>query len=388
MLTVSAGEGHNSISRAVAEYILHESGRDNIEVKTYDLFKGISPIKSYIVNEGYFFVCKHFCNVSSKIYEGWKVRDPKKNRNTTVHKFTKSVKPHLTAVIRDFKPDAVFCAHVYCAQLMADLKAEGVTDAPAVSVITDYDVQPFTETSVGIDYIITPHEDFNKIVEYKGFRADQICVYGIPVASKFSRSVDKCAARRELGLDDKFTVLLINGGIGFGNTIGQIKNLSKTDADFQIISICGRNKKLKKRIDKLNSKGKYKRILNFGYVNNVDFLMSAADCVIGKIGGVGINEAFNKGLPIIANTVLPWQEYNNMLFLKKYGACDYIERPQDAYMVLEKYIKNPFLFEQMISNVERIRKPQAFHDAGELLIRCADEHMKRVGTGKKEQIAE
>ena len=83
----------------------------------------------------------------------------------------------------------------------------------------------------------------------------------------------------------------------------------------------------KQKLEKLKKQGKIKKdIYVFGFVNNVDVIMSAADVLIGKIGGVGIAEAFNKHLPIIANKKLPFQEYDNMLYLKERNACEYISK--------------------------------------------------------------
>lgn len=359
ILTVSAGEGHNSMSRAVANCI-----GDDAEVLTYDLYKGNSKFYTMLVNKGYFFACKYFMPIANAFYERQKRRNPEKNKKTVVHKMTKKIKPKVLSLLEEFKPDVVFCAHTYGAHVMSEFKRNGLTDVKVFSIVSDYDVAPYTETCTQIDYIIAPNEDFDADLIHKGFNKEQILHLGIPVQNKFSENIDKKEARREIGIDqDKFTVMMMNGGVGFGNTIKLIKNLSKASVDFQIISVCGRNEKLKKKIDKLIKKGKFaKKIYNNGFVTNVDVLMSASDVLVGKIGGVAICEAFNKGLPIIASHKLPWQEYDNMVYLCKREACDYIAKNKYAYKVLEHLANGEGVYETRVKNLEKIRKQNATRD--------------------------
>ena len=353
ILTVSAGEGHNTISRALAANL-----GDGAEIITYDIYKGKSKFYSKLVNDVYFFVCKHFMSISNWLFERQKKRDPKKNQRTIVHKITRKAKPRVKELLDEFKPDAVFCAHVYCAHIMSDLRAQGATDAKIFTVVSDYDVSPYFETALGVDYIVAPNPDFDDVLLYKGFKKEQILHLGIPVEQRFSVELDKAEMRAKFHLhQDKFTVLMMNGGVGFGNTKKLIKNLAMADVDIQIISVCGRNKKLKRDIDKLILSGKLnKKILNLGFVDNVHELMSAADVLVGKLGGLSSTEAFHKGLPIIATRKLPWQEYDNMLYLTKKGVCDYINRDKDAYKILERLVKTEGLYNERVQNVKAFRK--------------------------------
>ena len=67
-------------------------------------------------------------------------------------------------------------------------------------------------------------------------------------------SIDKKEIRDKLGMaQDKFIVFIMNGGVGFGDTAKLIQNLCKANVDFEVISVCGKNKKLKERIDKYST---------------------------------------------------------------------------------------------------------------------------------------
>ena len=100
--------------------------------------------------------------------------------------------------------------------------------------------------------------------------------------------------------------------------------------------------------------------------------MSASDVLIGKIGGVAIAEAFNKHLPIIANKNLPFQEYDNMLYLRERDACDYISKDSEAYKVLDNFFQDEERLKKMRENIENIRRPNASKDIGDLLLKVGN----------------
>ena len=104
--------------------------------------------------------------------------------------------------------------------------------------------------------------------------------------------------------------------MGYGDLESSIMDLDMVDMDFQIISVCGNNKTLKKKIDQLVLR---KRIYNFGFVDNIDIIMDAADCIITKPGGLTTSESLAKRIPMILINPIPGQEERNMEFLLNNG---------------------------------------------------------------------
>ena len=375
ILTVSAGNGHNSMSAAVSNYV-KENYKD-AETKQVDLFKDGDKTRkkkraNWMVNDGYFSLVKYFLNFANGQFERLKNRNINKKATTLRKTFISPARPYIEKVINEFQPDAVFCAHTFAGIIMTDLRKSGnenALKARVVTVVSDYDVAPYTELLTGVDYVITPTDDFDDVLKNKGFDISKRFSYGIPVQRKFSQHIDKIEARKEIGINlNKETVMIMSGMVGFGNIAKTILNFNKCETDFQIVCVCGKNEKLKKQLEKLKAKGKIKKeIYIFGFVTNVDVIMSASDVLIGKIGGVAIAEAFNKHLPIIANKELPFQEYDNMVFLKERNACEYISKNKNAYKVVDEFFKNKEKLEKIKVSIEEIRKPNASKDIGDLL---------------------
>ena len=81
--------------------------------------------------------------------------------------------------------------------------------------------------------------------------------FGIPVRPQFLEDISKDDARRELGIEDKLTILMMGGSMGFGNLVDNVKELDELDADFQMIVVCGNNAKAFDDLQKLKTKKRY-----------------------------------------------------------------------------------------------------------------------------------
>ena len=199
----------------------------------------------------------------------------------------------------------------------------------------------------------------------KGIPEYKFKPFGIPIDPKFSRRKDKKEARKELGLEDKDTVLVMSGSMGFGNVLEEIKELDRLNLDYQIVTICGNNKKLKSQIDKLEMK---KTIYNYGYVNNVDIFMDAADCIVTKPGGLTTSEALAKGLPMIMNNPVPGQEDRNVEFLLNAGAAMKVSKT----FPIDDAIYNLFINKERRKNldgsIKSLQKPDSTMDLVSFII--------------------
>ncbi len=375
ILTVSAGNGHNSMSQAIAKYVQEEY--KDAEVKIVDLFKDGEQTKkkkkaTWMVNDGYFTLVKYAISLANHQFERLKRRNINKKANTLRRTFITPARKYVEEVMNTFAPDAVFCAHTFAGILMTDLRNEGnenALKARIVTVVSDFDVAPYTELLTKVDYVITPTDDFDDVLIAKGFDISKRRSYGIPTQTKFSKHIDKKEACRELGINEnKKTVMIMSGAIGFGNIGKTILNLNKCKTDFQIVCVCARNTKLKTKLEKWKEQGKIKKDLYaYGFISNVDVLMSASDVLIGKIGGLAIAEAFNKNLPIIAYNKLPFQEYDNMVFLRERNACEYITKGSKTYKVVDEFFQNEEKTKNMLENIQKLRRPNATKDIGDLL---------------------
>ena len=119
---------------------------------------------------------------------------------------------------------------------------------------------------------------------------------------------------------------------------------------------------MKDKIDSYLLENPSLKCLNLGYSTNVDVLMDACDLLIGKIGGVAIAEAFNKGLPILVSGNAPFQEWSNVLYLGERNAILYAKNNKETKDHIESLVSNPDKINELKENVKRIAMPNATKD--------------------------
>lgn len=364
IFSVTAGTGHNAVANALKQK-LTDMGKT---VKIVDIFKEYDKkIKQVLINNGYLFASTIVPHIYNIFFEYYEKADPNKRDSGSTQIFLKELAPKILKTIYSFKPDVILCSHFYPGIIITNLKKAFPINAKVISLVTDYVVHPFWESNIGIDYIITPSENLTDTLIYKGFKPQQIKCLGYPIQEKFSNPITKEQAREKLKLsNDILTVCVTCGGMGYAKMPELIKKLLKVKCPLQIISVCGKHKPSKQRIDKIiktpKVKNSNKKVLNYGYSNEIDVLFAAADVMVSKGGCTFINEAMSKTLPQIFIRNLPLQEQYNAEYLKNNNAGFIATKDFDIDKIINMIYKNPNLLENCKQNIIKIRKTNALNN--------------------------
>ena len=121
------------------------------------------------------------------------------------------------------------------------------------------------------------------------------------------------------------TILVAGGGEGSGNLLKQVRALAWKPRPWQVIAVCGRNEKLRRRLARVRFATP---IRIFGFVENMPELMRASDLLVSKAGPGAIAEALTTGLPVMLTGYLPGQETENVTFVTMTGFGLYAPRPE------------------------------------------------------------
>ncbi len=353
VLSVTAGQGHNSTAKAICSY--YES--IGCQAEMLDTLEYVSPFIGKTVSNGYLAVSSN----AKLAYEGgYRLAELRKKSQSVLSpaRFTsRAMGKKLVRYIDGYKPDVILCTHVFPCIMLDILKERGKIKAKTIGVLTDFMFHPYWEECVGLDYMVIPNEQLIYEGRRKGFKDKQLLPLGIPIHPKFSESVSKKQARAELGLAlNKRTVLLMSGGAGYGDMARTVSLLDKIPFDFQIICVCGNNKEAKAEIDSMKTK---KRVMNLGFVDNVEKLMDASDCIISKPGGLTTSEAMAKGLPLIIVNPIPGQEARNVEFLTNNGVAMAVTTTSTLDDVMYQLLANPKKVEIMKDSIAMIAKPNS-----------------------------
>lgn len=356
LLTVSAGEGHNSAMKTVKAKLEAEGN----EVKVVDAFKDhASSLKYHIINEGYLMACKHMLPVFNFFFERCITKHPERRDKSSVHGFLKNETASFLKDILEYQPDVIYSTHIYGAVMALNLKRTYNLPYKVVFLFTDCIIFPYSECAIHSDKIITPYADLKQNYLDIGYTEDQILPYGIPVKEKFYKkdTTTKEQYREKLELDkDKFTAMLMLGGGGGDDMFRILKETIKVSTPIQIIVVCGKDTKTKEKIDKYLAKHPtIHNVINYGFVTNVEEIMGASDIILGKCGGLSSTESICRCLPLMVCTHLPTQEQSNYAFMVRNNAVVELKKGEKIHTKLEECINNKDMLPNIVKNLARIR---------------------------------
>ncbi len=214
-------------------------------------------------------------------------------------------------------PDAIVATQMLPATLLSYIRDNGeLTETPSFGVLTDYGVHDFW-ARCGLDYLCVPHRDLAGELERKQ-TASQVVVTGMPLIPAFGSPLSPAEARLILGLAPDRPTILVTGGayaIGVEQTL---EELLAADPGWQIVAT---------PIGRPGTAGVGELLVAHGDgLRRLDWsgemapLVSAADLVAGKPGGLTVSEAMACGRPFVATCSLAGQEGYNVRFLERHGA--------------------------------------------------------------------
>lgn len=126
----------------------------------------------------------------------------------------------------------------------------------------------------------------------------------------------------------KKTVLFVGGGEGLPGGVRFLKALLKSDLDLRILFVSGKDRRMRRKAEKLKSRFPRKSLTVFGFVTFLHECMAAADAVVCKAGPAVIRESLATGTPVIIIRYLYGQERGNMEYVRRNGLGYYAPAPQ------------------------------------------------------------
>ena len=235
---------------------------------------------------------------------------------------------------------------------------------PLVSVVTDpcYGFWKGWACDAVTLYLVASEEARRQLIDY-GVAPERIKISGMPVHPKFAYPGEEAAqaARRALGLDpEKFTVFVNAGWIGGGNIPQIFRELVHGELDVQAIFLAGKNEDLRAVAESIAREAPFP-IKVIGYSDEVEQLMSAANVMISKLGGLTTFEALACRVPIIADVItdpMP-QEAGTAKLIAQRGAGVLLKRSSDVVGVVRHMMEDEVHYSRMRAATVTLAIPNA-----------------------------
>lgn len=235
---------------------------------------------------------------------------------------------------------------------------------PLVSVVTDpsYGFWRGWACDDVTLYLVASEGARQQLIDY-GIAPGRIKISGMPVHPKFAYPGEEAAraARRALNLDpEKFTVFVNAGWEGGGNIPNIFRELVQGKLDVQAIFLAGRNEDLKLEAESLAGQAAFP-IRVIGYSEHVEQLMSAANVMISKLGGLTTFEALACRLPIIGDAITPPmpQEEGTANLIARRGAGILLRRTTDIVPVIRRMVEDTAHYSAMRAATVGLAIPNA-----------------------------
>lgn len=364
LLSVSAGAGHVRAAEALRRYA---EGHAHVSALHLDVMQYVPTSFRKIYTDFYIQLVNKHPQLWGMLYTASSEARP----NSPVQKLRRAMERMNTRALRkaieDFGPDGIICTHFLPAELLMHEICRNRLHVPVWVQVTDVDLHRMWIIPRMTGYFAA-NEEIAFRMQAAGIEAENIHVTGIPIMPAFGASLDRTACAIELGLDPRRQVfLLMGGGAGIGKLEEVAEQLLALEGNFQLVVLTGRNALALSALRPLVARYPG-RLFAQGFTDQVERLMTCADLVITKPGGLTTAECLAMGKPMIVNAPIPGQEERNADFLLEHGAA--LKAIDDIALRwrIRQLAARPDRLEQMAQHARVLGKPYAAGDVLKIVL--------------------
>lgn len=366
ILYASVGGGHFRAADGIRSYI-EENYKNKYEIVMVDALNYTNKVVDKIVISSYVNMARYSPKLWSKIYQMGEEHYSVSNFSNAVQKL---LSQKLFNLFKEKQPDIVVSTHPFITEMVAALKKRRKTNTKLAVILTDYASHRFWEMkSEYVNLYFVANEEMKYSLIHNGIAARKIHVTGIPVRPDFLKKHNKAAILKEFDLTDDKPIFLVFGGGAYGMSDASLlfKSILDIKQDIQIVAISGKSEKTMESFKRLALESD-KKVVILGFTNKVPELMSIADYVISKPGGLTTTEILVSNVPFIIFNPVPGQEEENANFLTNNGAAVRLWDFNRATPFLEQLLSDSFRIEHMKIMQKHIAKPNSTKEIVETIL--------------------
>ena len=356
LLSVSAGAGHARAAEAIRSYAA--LSMPDVIVTHIDVMDYVTTAFRRIYTDFYIKLVNKAPSLWGYLYNFTNEAKADSSMEKIRRQLERLNAKSLMREIRQFAPDAIICTHFLPAEMLARLIQRQELACPVWVQVTDFDLHRLW-VHEGMTGYFAANEEVAFRMRAQGISAATIHVTGIPIMPAFQIALDRKKCAQELGLvPEKLTFLLMGGGAGLGNMEKVAERLMQMEGDYQLMVLAGKNVQALASLKNLAQRFP-QRLFPFGFTNQVEKLMTCADLVITKPGGLTTSECLAMGLPMIVNAPIPGQEERNADFVMEQGVALKALDSVALEFRLRHLLAHPKKLQLMRENAQKLGRPFA-----------------------------
>lgn len=361
ILSAGFGGGHNQVARALTQALQMQD--PTLQVVTVDYCDLLVPLVIRLTQFGYMQSIRHFPAGYGLYYQATGKISPDSFWQRQLNRMGSS---ELSALVEQLNPRVIVATFPLPAGVLSKLKESGRLNQPIITVITDYSVHsqwihPYTDL-----YLVGSSQVADGLVE-RGVDPVKVAVTGIPILPAFGREYDRDQVKAGYGLSPSDQLVVFMGGSDgiFGN-VRFHHILSVLPPEIKALVITGSNQELYEKL--VLSEGKHPRLKVVRQLENVAAVMTAADLLVTKAGGVTISEALAKALPMVIYRPTPGQETANAYYLWRRRAAIIAYEEARLSSAVQRMMIDARFYRRIQQHCVKLGKPNAAGHGAHIII--------------------
>jgi processive 1,2-diacylglycerol beta-glucosyltransferase len=355
ILTLSVGAGHARATQIIQRALL--DGGENVEVRCLDAVELGRAWFRWLYVDSYWLMLRYAPALWRRLFER---RQRKRHRATAPHWLFRRGCAEVLHRLKTFAPHLVIATEIGAAEIAALGKREGYFNSPVLAVQTDFQGEPpWAQREIDV-YVVASEEAKSQLIGW-GVSANRVVLCGIPIDPAFGLAFDEGEMLRALGLDPRRPVVLVmGGGMGPMPLDAIVQSLERCGLPLQVLAVSGRDQAMKARLEGL--RGRIALDLHvFGWSDNIPELMTAADLLITKPGGVTVAEALAVGIPMLLTQPIPGPEERHARYLEQNGVAVQARYVEEIPQLVFRLLGDPEKLAEMTRRARERARPDAAH---------------------------
>jgi processive 1,2-diacylglycerol beta-glucosyltransferase len=278
--------------------------------------------------------------------------------------------PKVFSTIKSFTPDVIVAVEVAACEMAVIARRLGLTRAPILSVITDYESEPVWVKPEVAAFTVADEHVRAELIGW-GAPPSQIAICGIPVDPAFDTIHDPKTIRRRLLInEDAPLVLLMGGGMGPTRMHEVARRLAESKMPMQIVAVAGKDERARRKLERVSVAPPVSmRIL--GWTDEVPALMQAAAVLVTKPGGLTTAEASLCSLPQVFFDPIPGAEFVNAKRMVDAGAAVMTQGAKETTDAVLLLLQDERLRQVMALRAGGMERPAARKEIAQLALGLA-----------------
>lgn len=299
LLYVDAGKGHLTPAKALADAFIRQGHTTVVE----NLFVACkAPVVGYLGKTNWRLQL-HYPRMELKVNA--------KSDNHKTGALIRFLATH-THSVQDFKqwldqvqPDCIVVTHFLAGTLIQPLVAHLNLPIPVFEYAADVVFTPRLGINSNLDKLYICTTIGKELAIRDGQKEDTISICPFPLKSSLmlNKPLGKQEARKKLGLEDRFTVLLNLGGEGIGTT-DFLEEVEKRGLEWQIITVGKLSSTTALHYKHFKENHPDFRLYTPGFVDNIQEYICACDVQAGKAGANALMESLSLKRPFMISSLL------------------------------------------------------------------------------------